>query len=50
VKLLQELCERLLVKLKSWVFVISNNERDFLDFMLAGIAVLVICALIYVFA
>ncbi len=50
VELLKEIGERVWIKLRSWASVIAHNERDFLDFILAGIAALVICVVIYYFS
>ncbi len=50
VELLKEIGEQVWIKLRSWASVIAHNERDFLDFILAGIAALVTCVLIYYFS
>jgi len=49
VELLKEIGERVWMRLRSWASIIAQNERDFLDFILAGVAALMICALIYYF-
>ena len=50
VELLKEIGERVWMRLRGWASVIAHNERDFLDFILAGVAALVACALIYYFS